>query len=98
MLVRLCELALLARRPDLIDNTALAGLAAVAQTSWGDHYEHLLLWIVGVLSEDRTLTSLEENGPRLLLQILLARGAYAELAGELAHHGRLLYPADEQLA
>src|SRR5690606_18792956 len=68
-----------------------------AQSSFGTPYDPLLRWIVRNLSDDEVLLRYGMNGARHLLQILLARGAYEELAVELMHQGRLLYPTDKQL-
>lgn len=96
VLIRLAEIALLAGRPDLLDGPALAGLAAFAATPLGAHYEHALLWLVYNLSSDEMLKTRPPDASRYLLHILLARGAYADLAREMLHQSRLLYPGDAQ--
>ncbi len=97
LIIRLSEVALLVGRRDLVDNPALQVLVKAAQSSFGRNYDPLLRWIVRNLSDDEVLLKLGMVGSRYLLQILLARGAYEELAGELVHQGRLLYPSDRQL-
>ncbi|MCC6802467.1 MAG: hypothetical protein IT319_06260 [Anaerolineae bacterium] len=97
LIIRLTEVTLLAGRRDLIDNGALTALIKAAQSSFGPSYDSLLRWIVRNLSDDEVLLKLGLIGSRYLLQILLARGAYDELASELIHQGRLLYPTDKQL-
>jgi hypothetical protein len=96
VLLRFVEGALLSGRADLVDTSALAGLAQVALSPWGAQYERTLLWIVENMSRDEVLPALEDPGPRYLLQILLALGAYGELAAEMLHQSRLLYPGDHQ--
>ncbi len=96
LLLRFAEGALTTRRLDLIDTSALAGLVQVALSPWAVQYDRSLRWIVEGLSTDEILPALEDPGPRYLLQILLARGAYPELANEMLHQSRLLYPGDLQ--
>jgi hypothetical protein len=48
------------------------------------------------MSTDEALKQLEPPGPTYVLQILLACGAYSELANEMLHQARLLYPGDAQ--
>lgn len=96
VLMRLAEIALLAGRHDLLDAPALAGLAAFAATPLGANYEHALLWVVYNLSSDEMLKTREPEASRYLLHILLARAAYTDLAREMLHQSRLLYPGDRQ--
>ncbi len=96
--IRLSELALHANRRDLLDNAALAALVRAALTPYGKAYDSILRSIVRTLSSDDTLNALGLFGSRYLLQILLARGAYEELAAELMHQNRLLYPPDKMLS
>lgn len=96
VLTRLCEAAMIANRKDLFDTPALSGLVQVALSAWGMQYDQVLRWVVQNLSTPEFLRSLEEPGPRLLLQILLARGAYGDLANEMIHQSRVLYPGDLQ--
>jgi hypothetical protein len=97
LIIRLTEVALLVGRRDLIDTPALVTLVKASQSSFGDPYDPLLRWIVRNLSDDEVLLRYGTGGSRHLLQILLVRGAYEELASELLHQGRLLYPSDKQL-
>lgn len=97
LVVRLTEVAVLVGRRDLVDIAALGLLVKASQSSFGDQYDPLLRWIVRNLSDDEVLLRYGSGGSRSLLQILLARGAYEELATELMHQGRLLYPTDKQL-
>jgi hypothetical protein len=97
LIIRLVEIVLLAGRNDLIDASALAALAHAASTHWGETYDSVLRWMVRNLSRDDLLPTIAEPGPRYLMQILLARRAYAELVTEMARQGRVLYPADRQL-
>jgi hypothetical protein len=96
LLIRLCEIAVRARRPDIIDVNALVGLMSLLRTAWGAQYGQTLGLIAKQMSTDEVLSRLESPGPTYLLQILLASGAYADLASELLHQSRLLYPADRQ--
>lgn len=96
VLTRLAELALTAQRQDLIDTPSLAALAAAAATPVGESYNAVYRWVVNNLSTDELLPTFDDPGPRHLLQILLARQAYPELAYELLRHQRLLYQADKQ--
>ena len=96
VLIRLAEIALLAGRHDLLDAPALAGLAAFAATPLGADYEHALLWVVYNLSPDEMLKTRDPEASRYLLHILLARAAYTDLAREMLHQSRLLYPGDRQ--
>lgn len=95
--IRLTEMVLLSGRFDLIDAAALTGVFQAAGTAWGSIYDASLLWIVGSMSGDDLLPAFDPRSRNLLLQILLIRGAYRELAGELQRHNRLFYPADRQL-
>ncbi|MBI5668323.1 MAG: hypothetical protein HZC41_09975 [Chloroflexi bacterium] len=96
VLIRLAEAAVMARRPDLVDTPALAGLVRLLPLPLGLQYSQVLAWIAKNLSTDEALPRLEDPGPTYLLQILLSTGAYAELASEMLHQARLLYPGDKQ--
>ncbi|MBZ0295964.1 MAG: hypothetical protein K8L99_25615 [Anaerolineae bacterium] len=96
VLTRFTEAALLNERRDLIDTSVVAGLVRVALSEWSVQYDRVLRWIVENMSEDEVLTRLEDPGPRYLLQVLLALGAYYDLANEMLHQSRLLFPGDLQ--
>jgi len=96
--VRLADLATLANRRDLLDNNALAALVTAALSPLGKLYDTALRGIVRTLSTDEALEALGIYGSRYLLQILLARQSYDELATELLHQNRLLYPTDKMLS
>ncbi len=97
MLIRLAEMALHMGRLDAFDTQALAGLAQAAVTSWGEAHDGVLRHLVHQFSDDTALSRLSDDAPRYLLQILLSRRAYSELAAELNRHGRVLYPSGKQL-
>lgn len=96
VLVRLAEAAVLARRPDVVDTPALAGLVRLLPSPLGMQYNQVLAWIAKNLSTDEVLPRLENPGPTYLLQMLLSTGAYTDLASEMLHQARLLYPGDKQ--
>lgn len=96
VLVRFAEAAMRTERKDLLDTSALAGLVQVALSPWGLQYDQVLLWIVNNLSTPESLQTLDDPGPFYLLQILLARGAYLELANGMINQARVLYPGDLQ--
>lgn len=96
VLLRLAEAAVRGRRPDLVDTSALAGLVHLLPAPLGLQYSQILGWIAKNVSTDEILPRLEDPGPTYLLQILLSTGAYSELAAEMLHQARLLYPGDKQ--
>ncbi len=96
VLVRFAEAAMRSERKDLLDTSALAGLVQVALSPWGLQYDQVLLWIVNNLSTPESLQTLDDPGPLYLLQILLARGAYTELATGMINQARVLFPGDLQ--
>lgn len=96
MIARLCEVALLAERYDLVDVAALSALARVATREDAHTYEHVFRWVVQNLSTEERLPEMEDPGPRSLLQILLARRAYPDLTQELIRHQRVIYPDSKQ--
>ena len=98
LVIRLVEAALLTGRHEVISGSAISALVQAAQSPFGKSNDPLLAWIGRNLSDDETLLRRESAAARGLLQILLIRGAYEELAQELLHHGRLLYPTDKQLS
>lgn len=98
LVIRFAELALLANRRDALDNAALSALVTAALSSYGSTYDTILRTLVRTLSTDETLEALGMYGSRYLLQILLARRSYDELAAELLHQNRLLYPTDKMLS
>ena len=98
LVIRLVEAALLTGRHEVISGSAISALVEAAQSPFGKSNDPLLAWIGRNLSDDETLLRRESAAARGLLQILLIRGAYEELAQELLHHGRLLYPTDKQLS
>src|SRR5690606_752665 len=89
------DVGLAAGRFDLLEETALAGLVTVAGTQWGKQYADLLRRIVKALSDEERLPTLDE--PMYLLQILLLLGDYGELAREMLHQSRALFPGDAQV-
>ncbi len=97
LLMRFVEAAMQAARPDLLDTPALNGLQELATSSWGAKYDEVLRWVASQLSNDAKLMSLDDPGARYVLQILLARHAYGELAKEMLHQARVLYPGDLQI-
>lgn len=96
VLVRFAEAAMRTERKDLLDTSALAGLVQVALSPWGLQYDQVLLWIVNNLSTPESLQTLDDPGPFYVIQILLARGAYTELANGMINQARVLYPGDLQ--
>jgi hypothetical protein len=96
--IRFAELAMLSNRRDTLDNAALGALVTAALSPYGKTYDALLRSMVRTLSSDETLETLGMYGSRYLLQLLLARQAYDELAVELLHQNRLLYPTDKMLS
>lgn len=97
LFIRIIELVLLAERFDLLDPPAMQGLAEAAATPWGDAYDTTLRWIARNLSNEEVLKALKPACRPALLQMLLARRAFAELANELLQQGRLFYPGEKQL-
>ncbi|MCB9453343.1 MAG: hypothetical protein H6672_18075 [Anaerolineaceae bacterium] len=96
-LIRLAEIAVHARRLDLIDRPELYELVQLLDQPWGIQYRATLMWIGKSLSNDDILTMMEAPGPRYILQLLLGSGAYTELAYEMLHQARILYPGDLQV-
>ena len=66
------------------------------ESPWAVQYSQTLTWIAKNPSTDENLMQLEPPGPTYLLQILLAFGAYTDLAHEMLHQARLIYPGDKQ--
>ncbi|HLU11724.1 MAG TPA: hypothetical protein VK003_18765, partial [Oceanobacillus sp.] len=97
LFIRLAEIVVLAGLYELLDQSAMQGLAEAATSAWGDAYDTTLRWTVRTLSTDEILATLEPASRQALLQILLGRRAYADVANELQKHSRLFYPADKQL-
>jgi hypothetical protein len=96
ILIRLAEVALRAKRADVVDTAALAAIIQRLSSPWAVQYSQTLCWIAKYASTDENLIQLDPPGPTHLLQILLAYGAYGELAQEMLHQARLLYPGDKQ--
>lgn len=96
ILIRMAEASVRTKRPDILDTSALSAIMALLQTQWGVQYSQTLAWIARNMSTDEVLTRLETPGPTYILQILLSSGAYGELANEMLHQARLLYPGDKQ--
>lgn len=97
LFIRMIELVLLTERFDLLDPPAIQGLAEAAGTPWGDAYDTTLRWIARNLANEELLATLNPGCRQPLLQLLLARKAFAEMANELLQQGRQFYPADKQL-
>lgn len=95
LVIRLCEMAVTARRFDLLGADVVNALAATASSAWGRQFSTVLLWIVRSVSNDDLLPQVEAGGRPALLRILLARGSHLDLVGELNRHNRLFYPADK---
>ncbi|MFN8527820.1 MAG: hypothetical protein U0670_04335 [Anaerolineae bacterium] len=97
LLIRLSEIALAVGKMEVFDVPALHALAQMAGTTAGDTYDSVLRRVVYHFSDDAMLRNLKDEAPRSLLQILLSREAYADLANELVRHGRVLYPSGRQV-
>ncbi len=96
VLIRLAEAAIKSDRADIIDTPALGMMVGLLGSAWGTQYRETLHWIVAKMSNDDTLRRLEPPGPSYMLQILLASGGYADLASEMLHQARTLYPGEKQ--
>ena len=96
IVLRLAELALERGRYELFDDAALKVLVRAAAGEWGTRYEHVLKQIVAVFSEETRLKALGEPGTRYLLGILLAMGAYDELARRAMDQSKVLYAGERQ--
>lgn len=96
ILIRMAELAVRAKRSDVIDTTALSAMVSLLNTQWGTQYGQTLAWIAQNMSTDETLMQLEPPGPTYVLQLMLAFGNYQGLASEMLHQARLIYPGDRQ--
>ena len=96
ILIRLAEMAVRGKRPDIVDTSALSMVIHRLASPWAVQYSQTLSWIASNLSTDENLMQLEPPGPTYLLQILLAFGAYTDLAHEMLHQARLIYPGDKQ--
>jgi hypothetical protein len=97
LFIRMIELVLLTERFDLLDPPAIEGLADAAATPWGEAYDTTIRWIARTLSSEALMAILNPGCRQPLLQLLLARRAFAELSNELLQQGRQFYPADKQL-
>lgn len=97
LVLRLTELALLSGRLAMIDSDALKALVSAANTPAGKTYDGLLRWLVRSLSADEIMMRIGALPARALLQILLVRGAYDDLANELLHQARVVYATDKPL-
>lgn len=97
MLVRLSEVALAVGRMDVFDAPTLGALAVAAATAYGEMYDSVMRRVVYHFGEDAALKALGEDAAKSLLEILLARQAYADLAAELGRQGRILYPSGRQV-
>ncbi len=98
ILVRMIELAMSRGHPEVIDENVLKQLVVIGGTELGDRHADVLFHVVKTLSTDDNLPRLSASEQRLVLAILLALGAYKDLAGEMLRHSRLLYGPDEQTA
>ena len=96
VLIRLVEIALLVRRYDLIDTRTLMAMVQAAGSQYAETNDATFRWLVRTLSTDEKLPKMEPDAVRSLLQILLARKAYVELAQELARQARVLYTYETQ--
>lgn len=96
VLIRLTEVALLSNRLDLIDTPTLGLLTRAATSPFAPDYDPVFVSVVHHLSTDDLLPTLDDPGPRYLLQLLLLRGYYHDLSQEMPRHARVLYSTDKQ--
>ncbi len=96
VLIRLADAALQSQGLDLLDAPTLTALASAAESPHAAAYGGVFLRVVAGLSADDRLPLMEESVPVTLLQILLVRRRYADLAHELVRQSRVLFSADKQ--
>ncbi len=96
VLIRLADAALQSQGLDLLDAPTLTALASAAESPHASSYGGVFLRLVAGLSADDRLPLLEDGVAVTLLQVLLVRRRYADLAHELVHQSRLLFSAEKQ--
>ncbi len=97
VLARLVEWIMTLERLDLIDTPALERLAELAGSPWGGRFETLLRHVVNDSSRPNQLVRLEPPGPRLLAEILLQLGDYAQVVNLLERISGALFRGDDQI-
>lgn len=93
-LARFAEMALDVNRLDLFDPPALNALVKVALSPVRDQYLQTLVRVARALLPEPILTKLEQPSPRLVLGLLLACGAYRDVAQEILRQAKLFYNTD----
>lgn len=78
IMARFIEWAVLTRKNHLIDTQALTALLTMSQSRDREKYATLIRHVVDDFSQPVLIAALEPPGPRLLVQLLLQIGSYAQ--------------------
>lgn len=97
LLGRLVEWALAMERPDLIDTPVLERLLQLAHSPMRGRLEPILRETVLQVGQPATLATLQDPGPRLLVEILLTLGEYRPAVTLLERISTTLYRGDAQV-
>lgn len=96
IMMRLVEQALAQRKYALLDVAVLRQLVKVGIADGGKQYRATLQQAAVALSDEQQLRRLDAEGRQLILSILLAIGAYGDVAKRALDQLRLFYSADAQ--
>lgn len=91
VLARLVELAIVLRRPELIDVAALQALLVMLQSPRSEEFYTLVHHVVDDLSQPDLLMALPDPGPRLLIQLLLHTQEFAQAVAMLEYYQTALF-------
>lgn len=97
IMVRLVQLAIANDLPGFIDTGVLRQLVKVALSDWSHAYGETFGHVVAAIAPEQVLRSRPAEDGKLILSLLLATGAYNELARQMMEQSRLLYRGDRQL-
>ena len=94
IMARYIEWAVLARRNNLIDTQALTALLTISQSKDRAKYTTLIQHVVDDFSQPVLIAALEPPGPRLLVQLLLQIGGYAQAINLLEIYQSAVFQGD----
>ena len=96
VMVRFVQMAMAKNLADFVDTGVLRQLVNVALSDWSHSYIETFDHVVVSIAPEPVLRNRPPEDGQLILSLLLATGAYKDLARQMLDQSRLLYRGDRQ--